>query len=92
MPPRNYLTVFSWNFGCAAPNKFYKSLMRDKNKVSVPLSGEEIKKQIKMVVDLSLPVKLVADLHGINDITPLDHIKVLIGAQWKRRIRHVFGN
>ena len=30
------------------------------------LSSEEIEKLIKMVVDLSLPVKLVADLHGIT--------------------------
>ena len=60
-----HISVFCLT-GCTAPNQFYKLLRRGKNKVSVSLSGEEIEKLIKMVVDLSLPVKQVADLQGIT--------------------------
>ena len=66
MIPRKDLIVFCAHLACAAPNKFYKSLIRDKNNIYVSISGEEIEKLIKMVVYLSIYVKLVADLHGIT--------------------------
>ena len=62
MIPRKDLVVLCAHLTCAAPNKFYKSLIHDKNNSSVFLSGKEIEKLIKMVV--SLPVKLFSDLHG----------------------------
>ena len=64
--PQKDLVVLCALRACAASNKYYKVLKRGKNTRDVSLYTAEIEQILKMVVDVSLPVRLVADLHGVT--------------------------